>query len=194
MLPKDIELPKGLTVKRRQAVVAELHRIYQDGGGVLEAKAVLVLAANPDNVLHSYFEWDDTVAAGRYRLEQARDLIRTVTVKFTIEKMILKLPCYVPDQTRLRAIGGYTLITAVTTTDARKATIIQELDAAVSHLQRAGNIARVLDNGKVHRTILKKVTEVGILLDFIRGLDLVKKPAVKQAAVRIAPSVAAKRI
>lgn len=44
---------------------------------------LLVEAARPvDAPLHDRFEWDDEVAGERYRLDQARDLIRRVRVVY----------------------------------------------------------------------------------------------------------------
>lgn len=41
--------------------------------------AVIVEAATPgDHPLHNRFEWDDTVAGHKYRLQQAKQLIRVV--------------------------------------------------------------------------------------------------------------------
>jgi hypothetical protein len=41
---------------------------------------VLDAARHPDSDLHQYFEWDDTVAAEKYRRRQAVDLIGAVTI------------------------------------------------------------------------------------------------------------------
>ncbi len=49
----------------------------------LTPAVVLKEARNPDHPLHSRFEWDDSVAAERYRLEQARNLISLVRVSYT---------------------------------------------------------------------------------------------------------------
>jgi hypothetical protein len=46
----------------------------------MPAEAVVDAARDPTSPLHSYFEWNDTVAAEQYRLHQARSLIRAVTV------------------------------------------------------------------------------------------------------------------
>jgi len=45
------------------------------------ADAVLVAAADPACPLHSLFEWDDSVAAVRYRLIQAREMIGSLRVE-----------------------------------------------------------------------------------------------------------------
>ena len=47
----------------------------------LTADTVLDAARNPKSVLHPYFNWNDTEAAEQYRKEQARGLIRSITVR-----------------------------------------------------------------------------------------------------------------
>lgn len=44
--------------------------------GMLTPAVVLQEASNPDHPLHTRFEWDDSVAAYKYRLSQAADLLR----------------------------------------------------------------------------------------------------------------------
>ena len=58
---------------------AALQRIY-DREGVLTPALVVKEAADPSHELHDRFEWDDTEAARRFRLNQASAIIRKVTV------------------------------------------------------------------------------------------------------------------
>lgn len=62
------------------AVTAELRRIAEENGGILQAEAVIDAARKPDSILHDKFTWDDTEAAREYRLWQARQLIRCTVV------------------------------------------------------------------------------------------------------------------
>jgi hypothetical protein len=50
--------------------------------GKLTAGVVLADASDPEHPLHDRFEWDDGVAAERFRLEQARTLIRSVRIVY----------------------------------------------------------------------------------------------------------------
>jgi len=59
-------------------IVQELNRIAAAHGGILHAEHVVETARNPKSVLHSRFQWDDTVAAEQWRLHQARQLIQVV--------------------------------------------------------------------------------------------------------------------
>ena len=62
-------------------IQGELQAIAEQNGGVLPAKEVVEFARNnPRSALHARFEWDDSVAAERYRIEQARAIIASVTI------------------------------------------------------------------------------------------------------------------
>jgi len=56
-----------------------LQELYEQRGK-LTASIVLEEARDPGHPLHSRFEWNDSVAAEKYRLEQARELIRKVKI------------------------------------------------------------------------------------------------------------------
>lgn len=49
-------------------------------GGEITPAAVVDVARPPESVLHPHFEWDDAIAAERFRLDQARSIIRCVRV------------------------------------------------------------------------------------------------------------------
>lgn len=60
---------------------AELRTIMAaDPDGLLKLSDVVDRASDPANPLHRYFEWDDTVAARKWRLEQARVIVSSLTV------------------------------------------------------------------------------------------------------------------
>lgn len=59
----------------------QLQAIYQDRQRLTPAD-VLEVATDPDHPLHARFEWDDTVAAGRWRHHQAHELITSVKISY----------------------------------------------------------------------------------------------------------------
>ncbi len=63
-----------------QKIGEALTAISNTAGGRLTPKAVLQASKTPTHVLHKHFEWDDSVAADRYRQDQARTLIRCVQI------------------------------------------------------------------------------------------------------------------
>lgn len=62
-------------------VVREMERI-ESRDGVITADAVLESATPASSPLHEYFEWNNGAAAKKYRLWQARMLIRSVSVVY----------------------------------------------------------------------------------------------------------------
>lgn len=63
--------------RERKAVVIdrELKRMH-DAGEDISPEALLESARNPKHVLHDFFEWDDSIAAEKYRREQAWRMIQ----------------------------------------------------------------------------------------------------------------------
>ena len=65
-------------------VVGKEFERLEEQNGSLTAADVLDSAKSEDSPLHKLFEWDDTVAANKYRLEQAGFYIR-ILVKTAVE-------------------------------------------------------------------------------------------------------------
>ena len=72
-----------------------LQAIY-DQAGELTPGLVVDTARDPKNPLHSCFEWDDTVAAEKYRIVQAGQLIRSVKVVYEAPKGPSTMRAFVP--------------------------------------------------------------------------------------------------
>jgi hypothetical protein len=65
----------GRKRERKQVVVdRELDRLYKKHN-TITTDLVLDAASNPKHALHTYFEWDDSVAAHKYRQAQATAMI-----------------------------------------------------------------------------------------------------------------------
>lgn len=60
-----------------QAAGEYMHEITEREGS-LTAERLLELSRDEDALMHDCFEWDDTVAAEKFRLSQARYIIRTI--------------------------------------------------------------------------------------------------------------------
>ena len=59
-----------------KTVSEELDLISRKNGGVVLPEAVVEFAKDPETALHSRFDWDDSEAAAKWRLVQARQVIR----------------------------------------------------------------------------------------------------------------------
>jgi len=68
-----------------QTVGDELSRIKERNGGQFKPADVVKMAKAKRSVLHQYFDWDDSTASEKYRLEQAKYLIRCVHVLVVTE-------------------------------------------------------------------------------------------------------------
>ena len=68
---------RGLKIDAVAPVLARIERKK----GMVTPQAVLQEAKKPASPIHSWFQWDETEAAHQYRLLQAGELIRAVTVK-----------------------------------------------------------------------------------------------------------------
>ena len=88
-----------------QKIGEELQSI-KNVNGDLDPKAVVDRGRNPDSPLHELFEWDDEKAAEKYRLVQAKRIIRNleVEVEHVEVRAFVKAgnPGYSPIQTVIR--------------------------------------------------------------------------------------------
>jgi hypothetical protein len=64
-----------------QKIGEALAGIAKSNKGELTPPAVVDAARDKKSPLHRHFEWDDNVAANKYRLDQARSLIRSIHVE-----------------------------------------------------------------------------------------------------------------
>lgn len=78
------------------AVGNHIELLRKDQKGELTPEDVLKDARNPNSPLHSFFEWDDGLAAEQHRLHQARGLIRAVVAVYVSEdKPAVRAKAYV---------------------------------------------------------------------------------------------------
>ena len=68
-------------MNKTELIKQELDQIAEANDGLLRASDVVEFAKNPKTALHDRFDWDNTEAAHKWRLHQARQIIRvSVTV------------------------------------------------------------------------------------------------------------------
>ena len=63
-----------------QRVGEAIERLTTRYNGVLEPVHIVEAARDEASPMHPHFQWDDAVAAERYREDQARELVRSLTV------------------------------------------------------------------------------------------------------------------
>jgi hypothetical protein len=125
--------------------VAEIIRSLERDHGRLLPADVVTAAADPESPLHDHFTWDDTAAAIRYRLFQARALIRTVKLEITVHEVPLSVVCYVRDPELDSKHSGYRNVMALRSEeDNARAAIVDEMKRVANAVRRAKTIAAVL--------------------------------------------------
>jgi hypothetical protein len=128
------------------AIFAELQRIAGTHGGMLHAADVVDAARNPQSILHTRFQWDDSKAAEQYRLFQARQLIRVVVTYIGDEDAGKLTRAYVsltPDRTR-NAGGGYHKVNAVLEDDSKRDRMLQDALEELARFRRKYSEIRAL--------------------------------------------------
>ena len=73
--------------------------------GRITAHAVLDAARPESSPIHDCFDWNDSEAAEKWRLEQARELIRRVKIELVYQEVSVRTVKYVADPSRS---DGYT--------------------------------------------------------------------------------------
>lgn len=96
--------------KDAKAVGAHLELLRKQCKGELTPEDVVADAKHDNSPLHSFFEWDDTAAAHKHRLAQARGLIRAVVAVYVSDdKPAVRQKAYVhinePDAPHYRESG-----------------------------------------------------------------------------------------
>ena len=64
--------------KQVETVFAEIY----EREGVLDPETIHDEVAEPEHPLHGRYEWDDTIAGRQFRINQIRNDIRSITVRF----------------------------------------------------------------------------------------------------------------
>ena len=141
------------------AAIAEL----EDRQGRLDAQKVVKAARDEASALHSFFEWDDTEAAGKYRLDQARELIREVRVEITYHEETVRAIRYVHNVDLEQNAGGY-INTARIRRESKPAVMAAELERVLDMLRRASEYAR-LEAAALPRGLAAALAKVEAQLD-----------------------------
>lgn len=94
----------------------ELEALTEANNGILQPEAVVEYAKDPNTALHSRFEWDDTEAAKRYRVWQARQLIK-VTVNILPNESETEYQVFVSLKSDRYNGGGYRALVDVMSDD-----------------------------------------------------------------------------
>lgn len=126
-------------------VRAELERLALEHDGKLTPDVVVAEANDPDSPLHRHFTWDDSEAAAKQRLHEARQLIRSVRVEVKTETLTIAAPMFVRDPTADGRQQGYVTVASLRPNeDLAREVIVTEFGRAAAALARARAVAAAL--------------------------------------------------
>lgn len=135
-----------------QAVGQTIERLTKRHNGVLEPGHIVEAARDESSPMHPHFIWDDAEAAERYREDQARDLIRSLTVDISRSNVEPPKPIRAFVNVETGGERGYvSTATAMSSEDLRKQVIARafgELEAwraRYAELTELGRIFSAID-------------------------------------------------
>ena len=96
-----------------KARIEELKAIAEKHDGILRPEDVVKFAENPKTALHAAFDWDNTEAAHKWRIEQARGIIRVCVEIITIKNKDMSVRVFIAPISDRKddGEGGYKLMT-----------------------------------------------------------------------------------
>ena len=92
--------------------IEELKAIAMKHGGVLKPDDVVSFAKDPETSLHAAFDWNDTDAAQKWRIEQARGIIQVAVEIIMVKNKEISVRVFIsPIAARKEnGDGGYKLV------------------------------------------------------------------------------------
>lgn len=145
---------------KQEVITKALEKISGRYRGKLTPAAVVEDARDKRSPLHHYFTWNDSEAAEQWRLEQARQLIRSVKITVNIENRSVSTFCYVRDPKLSTNEQGYISLVHVRTDNEMKIGILlDEFERLKSIFNRILSIAEVLQMADGLGEILTKIED-----------------------------------
>jgi len=125
-----------------QAAEAFLQRLADRNQGRLEPDTVVKAASNPRSPIHDRFTWDDTEAAQKLRIIEARALIRSVKLVVVDRSVTFSIPKYVRDPgARANEQGYVATVKLRDEKDLARDACLREFERAREALSRAQGLA-----------------------------------------------------
>jgi len=136
-----------------EIAVARMRALENDG--TFTPSGVLEDARNPASPLHSFFTWEDNIAAEQFRLQQARELIARFKVEIRTTTRTVSAVIYCRDPRSKSDEQGMVSITrCLSDADLSREVAVQEIDRALALLRRANDQIAALGYGDVLRTVI----------------------------------------
>lgn len=134
-MEKGLIRTKSLAQRNKEIVAKEIERIKnQSSLGILKAEDVVEAASFRDSALHPYFEWDDSEAARKYRIQQAQWLILQTKVTFIDSQKVpgyMRVTVVISDKKKIK---GYFTTEEVLNDEEMTLHMLKKLVKEVEHL------------------------------------------------------------
>lgn len=120
-----------------------LARVEKAHNGLLEPEMVVEAARKESSPLHPHFQWDDALAADEFRKDQARDLIRSITIDISRSNLEPK-PIRAFVNVEIGGQSGYaSTTTAMSSPELRKQVIRKAWDELEAWRQRHAELTEL---------------------------------------------------
>lgn len=151
---------------KARAIGVECERIADENGGILRPSDVVRAAKDPANVMHDYFEWDNDKAGDLYRLEQAREIIRSVQFTKITDERIYRFPVFVRDPYTEQRTQGYARTLDVATDEERAKDVLRnELAQIHARVVRARTLSIAMGIDGEFAPLVSMVSNLQALVD-----------------------------
>ena len=152
----------------KQDIIDEIIRLEDKNGGLLRPGDLVEAARPVSSPLHPEFEWDDSEAAEKYRLEQARKLLRV--------RLVIIETADGPKQTR-----AYVSLTPERTNHGGYRPIVSVLNDSVMRNQLISDALDDLRRFKIKYAALNELAEIFSAIDNVAA-EMPMTNAVQNAA------------
>lgn len=150
--------------KIKPAVRAELQKL--DSSGKLTPDNVIERAKVATSPLHGLFEWDDSVAAHKWRVEQARQIISSFEIVVKVERQEIRVQEFVRDPRCKSDRQGYVGFDKIQTDqEVAREFMARELGTAKSCVDRTMSFAKAL---RLHKDVTQLSKGLESLQDRLR--------------------------
>jgi hypothetical protein len=129
-------------------------------------------ARSPTSELHALFEWDDSAAARKYRLDQARQLISSFEITITINRVEVDVQQFVRDPARSKEQGYVPIGSIKSESEEAREFMSRELLTAKSHVDRCERFGAVTGLTKDVRALSKRLDELSSLISVVQDRKL----------------------
>jgi hypothetical protein len=160
MAKKPGRPPKSASSRDRTKIRAQAIKALERPGRRITAEILVQAARSPSHPLHGDFDWNDTRAAHRYRLDQARSLIASVRVIIETSTRRLAAPCYIRDVTMAPGPGYVATARLRSEREAAEESLVAEMVRLQAQLERCREISSALDLEEAFDAMLQTAIEL----------------------------------